>query len=242
MSPPVGRLGDLDVFDRDSFLVERWAYEAGQHVTIIGPTGSGKTWLGYQLLGRSARRKLPAVVLVMKPRDSTVQKFSRINGFKTVTAWPPSPQMWAPQPPGYVLWPRHTFDPERDDAMLHRQFRRAILSSYRKGNRILFCDEAYGLAEELGLRRELVTVWSRGRSMGTGVWAATQRPTHVPLHAYSAAEHLFLFKDPDKRARDRYSEIGGVDPDLVKWANIRLGRHQALYIRRDGPYLCVVDS
>jgi hypothetical protein len=64
----------------------------------------------------------------------------------------------------------------------------------------------------------------------------------IPLDAYSQAEHLFLFHDPDKRARERFAEIGGVDPYLVQEAVLRLGRHQALYIRRDGPAICVVDA
>jgi hypothetical protein len=117
-----------------------------------------------------------------------------------------------------------------------------MLDCYKRGNRIVFCDEAYGLSNELGLNRELVTLWTRGRSMRTGIWAASQKPTHIPLHAYNQAEHLFLANDPDKRARDRFSEIGGVDPDLLKATVPQLEKHEWLYVRRDGPVMCVVEK
>jgi hypothetical protein len=238
-TPPLPR---IERFGRAEFLAERWHYEPGEHVTILGKTGSGKTYLAYQLLEVTATSVVPAVVLVMKPKDRTVREWSAAAGFRVVRSWPPAPSIWAPRkPPGYVLWPRHTFDPDRDDPVLYREFRAAMLDSYRRGNRIIFADEATGLTQELGLDRELVTLWTRGRSMACGVWAASQRPAHIPLHAYNAVEHLFLANDPDKRARDRFSEIGGVNPDLLRDSVASLKKFEWLYVCRSGPTLCVVE-
>jgi hypothetical protein len=141
-----------------------------------------------------------------------------------------------------VLWPRFVFDPDRDDDTLYREFRKVILDSYKRGNRVIFGDEVYSLSMELGLDKELITLWSKGRSMGCGLWAASQKPTHIPLWAYSQAEHLFLHNDPDERARKRFDEIGGVNPNLVRGVVAHLDKHEWLYIRRDGPVMAIVGK
>jgi hypothetical protein len=234
---------DVTRFGRAEFLNERWDYSAGEHVTILGPTNSGKTTLGYQLLDRSTDRDLPGVVLVLKPRDATVQRWTKALGYRRVRTWPPPMDFARPRPRGYVLWPKHTLvDPEGDDARLQREMQRALRQSYSRGDRVLFADEVFGLTDELKLSTDLVRIWSRGRSMGCGLWAASQKPTHIPLWAYSQAEHLFLHHDPDKRARDRYKEIGGVDPDLVADTVVRLPRHHFLYIRRRDAAMCVIGK
>jgi hypothetical protein len=228
---------------REEFLESGWDYNSGEHVTILGPTNSGKTYLAYQLLDATATPKLPAVVLVMKPRDATVDKWAKTVKFRKTRTWPPAPSIWRAneRPRGWVLWPRFTMDPDRDDAELHRQFRRCLLDSYKRGNRIVFGDEAYSLSDELDLDKELVTLWTKGRSMDCGLWCASQKPTHIPLWAYSMAEHLFVHNDPDKRARQRYDEIGGVDPRLVESTVMGLKRHEFLYIRRRDGAMAVIE-
>lgn len=233
---------NLETIGRDEFITRRFRYRPGEHVTVLGSTGSGKTHLCYQLLGQVSRPELPAVSLVMKPRDATVRRFAKANGHKIVRHWPPFKTPFHGKPPGYVLWPKHTHDPDRDNATLWREFRACILDSYKRGNRILFADETAGLTDELGLKTECVALWTRGRSMGTGLWAASQRPAYIPLHAYTNSEHLFLAYEADKRGRDRFREIGGVDAKLVSDTVLSLGKYQWLYIRRTDRTMCIVDK
>ncbi len=236
------------VTTHSEFIASRWRYQAGEHVTILGRTGSGKTHLAYELLGATAHRRLPAVNMIMKPKDATVKAWSDRIGLRTVRSWPPPPSLMpGARPRGYTVWPHHTFDPDVDDARLWEVFRASILDSYKRGNRILFADEVAGLTNDLRhpkhrrtLARELEAVWMRGRSMGTGVWAASQRPAYIPLQAYQAAEHVFLAAEPDARNRKRFDEIGALDPKVVSGITAELGQYEFLYIRRTGSKFCVI--
>jgi hypothetical protein len=240
VSPPV------ETLDRKTFITEHFDYHPGDHVTILGPTGSGKTTLSAELINEVARKELPAVILVIKPKDEVAERlFIKRMKFKRVRGWPP----FIKDKRGFVLWPRHTFDPEHDDQHLHEEMHRALMDGYAnrvgknkaKGN-ILFADETWGLID-LKLGRDIVIIHTRGRSMGSGMWVSSQRPTYIPKTAYSQAQHLFLAYDPDKDARDRFKEIGGiVDPFLIESIVLRLKLHQWLYIRREDRTMCIVDA
>jgi hypothetical protein len=229
------------LIDRQEFLEERFDPKDGDHLTVLGPTGVGKTVLTFQLLEKAIKpRKRPAVGLVMKPKDPEVKRWMDRLGLRTVRDWPPPPTFLRPAPTGWCLWPRHTFDPDVDDPAHALIFRRALIDSFKRGNRIIFADEVAGLVEELGLSRNLRAIWKRGRTMGAGLWSASQRPAFIPRDAYSMAEHLFIADDPDEQTRKRYGEIGGVDPKMIRNELAALPPYHFLYFRRTGRRICVV--
>ena len=80
---------------RDEFIADRWVYEPGEHVSLIGITGSGKTTLMRQLLVATATPKLPAVVLAVKPRDANMRRLAR-EATLTVTTRHTAPSSVAP--------------------------------------------------------------------------------------------------------------------------------------------------
>lgn len=236
-----GRLYTLVAFERDEFLSDIWAYEAGQHVTLLAPTQQGKTTLAYQLIERSATPRLPALSLIMKPRDKTPTRWIRQLGHVRVSTWPPPPwKRMGRRPAGWALWPKRSGRVRADNVMLADRFGRALDDTYAHGNRILFADEAVGLSRILKLDPELVALWTQGSGMGAGLWAASQKPSHIPTWAYNQAEHLFLGPEPDRRNRLRFGEIGGFNPAVVEAAVMSLGQYEWLYIRRTGQRMCVV--
>jgi energy-coupling factor transporter ATP-binding protein EcfA2 len=237
-------------YDRQEFLDDVWTYKPGEHLSLIGPTEAGKTTLGYELLGATATPALQGVVLVMKPQDETAAKFTKSNGFQKITRWPPPADLgpWRKRKPsGYTLWPKTDFHPElgiyRTRMAQYKEFNRCFAEVYRRGNRILFADELAALCDELGMREQVINMYSRGRSQRAGIWGATQRPVEIPRLAYSSAHHLFLAHDPDEQDRKRFGEIGGgIDPKIVDAVTMSLPQYWWLYLRRKDRTLCIVRA
>lgn len=243
--------------DRQEFLyggTERYPdgvfdYRSGEHVLLIGPTQrAGKSYLGWQLLESALRPSLRATAFCMKPRDRTVAHWQRELGFKETPAWPPpSRWFWQQKPAGHTLWPRHTFDPESDDPHLRAELRKLMLSSYKRGDCILWLDEIYGLIAELGLQKELLALLTRGGVMNCGVWMATQKPSGtqaagIPGFVFNSPTHMFLSKDNVKQNRQRYGDLAGdFDPKLIERISLQLRPFEFLYLHSAG-HMCVVGA
>ncbi|MER7953059.1 hypothetical protein ABTY59_37340 [Streptomyces sp. NPDC096079] len=237
--------GDVMHYGRREFVREVFDYKPGQHVTVLAPSGGGKTQLSYQLLKEAASPECPALVFVMKPRDETVTRFSKSARFRTVRQWPPSLRdRLKTKPPGWVVWPETTFDPDIDESRQKAVFRAAILDSYKRGDRILFGDETYSLENELpqgGLKKEVRTVHTKGRSMECGMWVASQRAAWISRWSYQA-HHLFLGGDMDEDAQKRLGEIAAaVDKALVRRIVADLEEFEFLYINRNERTMCIVE-
>lgn len=239
-------------WDRRTFFDEIFDYVPGDHCTFLAPFGGGKTQISLQALEVTANPKLQATIFVMKPKDVTVTRFMAAHPKKwaLVRAWPPAKaklgaRIFGERYDGYVLWPRETGNLYVDEEHQGDVFEAAIQSMYlsaKKQPNIMFVDETYSLENELKLSRELRRAWTKGRSVGNGLWAASQRPASISQYAYQA-QHLFLGYDADARAQDRYAEIGGgFDPDMIKALISSLQRYEFLYISREERALCIVEA
>jgi len=233
-------LQDARYIARAEFYDRFWDYQPGEHVTILGPTGDGKTRLAFELLACTAHPRLPFIALVTKPQggDSTVTKFARDMKVKTIRSWPPPPvtTLFERKTPGWVLWPKTSFDDlTGSEENQHYQFARCMSDSFKKRNRIIFADELFWLTKHLGMQRRTDHIHTQGRGLGVGLWVCSQRPRDIPMNAYSQAEHIFMSNDRDVEARKRYAEIGGVDRHLILHNLARLRKYELLYIKRTAP-------
>jgi hypothetical protein len=254
--PPRNRLSraELEVvtWDRRTFFDEIFDYTPGDHCTFLAPYGGGKTQIAFQALEVTASPKMQATIFVMKPKDVTVERFMRDHPkrWPLVRDWPP-PKVtlgrvaFGEKYDGYVLWPKETGNLHYDEQHQGDVFATAIQDMYlsaKKQANIMFVDETYSLENELKLSAELRRAWTKGRSVGNGLWAASQRPANISQYAYQA-QHLFLGQESDARALDRYAEIGGgFDPEVIKSLIHSLKRYEFLYISREERALCIVGA
>lgn len=243
----------LWVFPRKEFVQERFSYKAGQHVVFAGPSQNGKTTLAFDLLETCATPQLQAFVVVSKPTDPVTEKRGKELEYRRVSEWPPKTtvkELRDGKPSGYLIWPRFG-DMDTDVENASRVTRDFLSSTYAAGARkkkaIIVLDDTYLKARVLGLDREMTTIHAMSGAMGQGAWTFVQKATNAgetTLIAYSAAEHMFLFHEPNEAYRKKFGEIGGVDPKKVERAVMSLDkeRFQCLYIKRTGRHMCIVDG
>jgi Predicted ATPase len=207
------------------------SWKQGEHVTIIGPTGSGKSHLALQLI----KTRSFYLLLLTKGKDKTLDKFITQNDIEVITKWPPS---------GFcdkvALWPRFTgVDSFETQQMVFRNaingYRigaKKIEGIYAEGGWTVFVDEVMYFREELHLDSELRMLWTQGRSNDISLVAGTQRPRDVPQLMLNQWSHLFVFQTADKYEIERLSAIGGNISSIIKQTVPILSRHEFLYVNR----------
>ena len=240
------------VFTRREFCQERWTYKAGQHVVFAGPTQNGKTQIAFQILEFTATPVLPAYVAVSKPRDKVTSEQGARLGYRRHNEYPFPPKIKEyfkeGKPSGYLMWPDMD-DPETAMGNCQAQTRKLISHVYADGAKgkkcILVLDDTVTKSKVLMLDKDMVMVLTMSGAMGIGGWFFVQKPTgagNTALWSFSQSDHLFIARDPDKRNRERYTEIGGFDTKEVERICLTLKRFQFLYLEREHRYMCIIDS
>lgn len=205
----------------DVFLRKHFEWDEGQHITIVGTTGSGKT----ELLKNLIEMREFAVVFATKPRDSTMDELIEYNGFKKLDKWE---TLNAEKHPRRVVWPDATqINSSVQQAMV---FADAFARIYTEGAWNLFLDEAWMISNILGLSEQIKIYLLQARSLDISLIMATQRPVSIPVEAFDQSTWLFIFRESDERNLERIGGIAWRDSKSVRYLVANLEKYQFLAI------------
>lgn len=212
---------EIDVIpweDHREILADTWDARETPHVSIIGVTGGGKSYLwrnGLLPLLREER----VLIIDVKHDDASLADIPNVSRIHKI--------------------PHALRRKIRDDAEIYQllavnrdQVREALTTAYREGNWTIILDETRAITDKspgFSLAGETDAIWLRGRSRGVSLVAATQAPRFVPASFYEQASHIYIGPILDKRARRRLQEIGGDSDAIDKYLGL-LRRYEYLYV------------
>ena len=246
-------------------FTEYWGYdESGkfdpEHLEIVGPTGSGKTYLMCTMLqdkikasggntsggqpddrsGGGKHRKIGAVIICTKPADGTILKLG----------WPIVDSLGEASDKklrAFVFWPRTSrmgqarreYHNAKITGLLHELWR-------PNANMIVAFDEV-GYVESLsGEMKALVQqYWREGRSQGITVTAMKQRPQGALRDMHSETYWTVAFKPKDRADGERFSELFGAKRDwmpVIDSLSLRDREFVIRHTRTQESYISWVDT
>jgi hypothetical protein len=208
---------------RGSLTPRIHAWNPGDHVALVGPTGEGKTTVAVGLL------RLRQWVLALDPKgeDETLSR----SGFVRVTALPP---------PGWIQDEIAEGKPARlivggaarseaEDAALERLMREALDYTRHSGGWTLYVDEFQLLGDQrmfrLGSRVERMLITAR--KDGTSVVTSFQAMAWVPRAAVrQATAFVILFATRDREMIKATAQAMGRDWRQVCYIIDRMARDE----------------
>lgn len=227
------------------WLDRRW--HPGEHLSIYGRTGSGKTYtIVHGLLPLWTRCRVLIIDVkhdqgTMAPVGHVVSRRPELSdrlSFKVREyVQGRESKAWDRDPEWYKLQPQHhRWVPDRKQQTAHNdrvrsEIGRALDMAFHEGNWVIVVDDVVTVADSkppnLDLADLLQRIWRDGRDRGVTMIAATQAPSYAPPAMYDQASFAIFSRMTDVRRQERLGEIAG-NVDLIEAELPRLQRHEIL--------------
>lgn len=219
--------------DIEEATVEEWfalmqeTWRQGEHVVIIGPTGSGKTRIAQRLLEIRGY----VVVLAVKKNDETLERFMEgakygFSKYKVISDWPP------PYPyVRVILWAK----PKELEISLEQKQKiaKALNAAYLAGGWTVFFDDAGYITGFLGQAMKLGILLNQGRSDHLTTVSAITQPksvvARVPSETFKQVRHKLAFYSEYEDEVKATANIFGMNWRTLQGQMEQLGEYDFLY-------------
>lgn len=174
-----------------------------EHLEILGPTGSGKTFLLSQILVEMVRRRHASVIFVAtKAADSSV----RALGWPVVDSWREVRRF-----DQVIFWPRTARTGKARQEYQESRIQELLDNLWRENaNTIVVFDEfAYIESLSVDMKKTLLMYLREGRSHGITCIMGKQRPQGVQRDMHSESVWTIAFRMTDRQDNERVAEIFG---------------------------------
>lgn len=166
-------------------------WNPGEHVAIIGTTGTGKSYLMSRVVG------LRKFVAIFQTKADDI----KYPGYKTVKSERALANLRVTDDVGRF---RIVPDFDNQTSVGHNLFRHVWLA----GGWTLVIDELYYAHTVLRLEKMVAMLTTQGRSKRISMVMGMQRPVHVTRFAISEATHIFAFRLEGRDAKT-ISDVAG---------------------------------
>jgi len=194
-------------------------WEPGQHVLLVGPTGSGKTVAAEDML---LLRKY-VVIIATKAKDKSLDAYKEA-GFKPLEEWPPA---WNIK--RVLFWRK----PKAlgDFATMQIGIYKLLNDVYQHGGWTVSFDDLVFVTGTLKLKEPIRMFYTQVRSMDVSIVSLLQRPFWAPLEAISQSTYALIFAANDEHDVHRLSEGLSVGYKQLLEAIRSLGPFEFIFVR-----------
>jgi hypothetical protein len=207
----------------------RW--KLGQHISLVGPTGAGKTVYVTNIL---PLRKY-VIALDSKGGDESLEELTK-HGF-VYSDWPLSSKLWREiedgKPCRVIIGAGiQSID---DLPALKQEIATALKDAYNQKRWTVYIDELQLVSDRrlmnLSARVEVNLIAARNR--GVSIISSFQRPANVPRSASEMATWFIVFYTRDRDTVDRLAEMAGRPTPEIRGMMAGLSEYCTLIFSRD---------
>lgn len=214
-------------------------FKQGDHVSLLGPTGTGKTHMALEV----AEIRTYVLVIACKQRDPLIED-TIARGYYLV----PGNKLEIPYVDGIphhkkvVYWPRLPQSvasklPEAERIRARKRIQRPLIQGALgyvdlNGHWCVVLDEGTWVYKDLGLGEDVDSALNQWRTNKASIIILGQRPAWMGRYVLSQPTHVFLFNTGNVEDAKSLGDITGANTKLVREIVQRLDHrtHECLYI------------